>query len=304
MTLRDLPPLGLLLAFEAAGRLSSFKDAACELHLTPSAISQQIKALEESTGVSLFVRGGRAVTLTRAGATYLLDVQRALHELRRAGRRLQRPEESHVLRLTTAAVVAHEFLMPRLADFQSRFPDIDLHIEASTGVIDLDEAELDAAVRVGAGRWPGLTARMIGSVETAPVCAPSLAGQIRRASDLALHTLIYVRGHERGYEPFLTGELTLAGARRSLGFDSCFEALCAAQHGLGVAIGMFPVATPWVLDSRLAVPLPLREMLPGSAFLVHREADETRFPYRRIAQWLKDHYDALPMLPEGRLVAA
>lgn len=292
------------MAFEAAGRLESFKAAAAELFLTPSAISQQIKSLESAVGTVLFERSGRAVALTPEGATYLREVQRALGELARAGRRLTRPDDERVLRITMAPLVAHAFLVPRLAEFQRRFPDVSLHLETSTQLVDLSRGAFDAAIRVGDGRWPGLTARMFGSIETAPVCAPSLASQIRRPADLSAHTLITVHGQERCHEPFLTGELTLARAKRILSFDSCFDALRAAEKGLGVAIGIFPVATEWVLDRRLSVPLPLREMLPGSAFLVHREADEARFPLRRIADWLKDQYAALPELPGGRLVAA
>ena len=303
MSLQDLPPLGLLVAFEAAGRLESFKAASGELHLTPSAISQQIRALEEALGVALFVRAGRAVSLTPRGARYHREVQGALRELARAARGLRRPDDG-VLRITTAPLVAHEFLLPRLSDFQACFPDVALHIESSTQVVDLAEGDFHAAIRVGQGSWPGLIARAFGRIEIAPVCAPAMASQIRGAADLAAQTLIVVRGQERGHDPFLADGLSLVQARRQLSFDSCFEAMRAAEHGLGVAVGIFPVVTSWVRDARLSVPLALRHTLPGSAYLAYRAADADRFPFRRIAEWLQEQYRALPSLPVGRLVAA
>ena len=303
MSLRDLPPLGLLVAFEAAGRLESFKAASRELHLTPSAISQQIKALEEALDVELFERAGRAVSLTPRGARYHREVQNALREVARAGRGLRRVDDD-VLRITTAPLVAHEFLLPGLAEFQACFPNVALHIESSTQVVDLAQDDFHAAIRVGNGSWPGLHARAFGRIEVAPVCAPALAAKIRSASDLAAQTLIVVRGQERGHEPFLPDGLTLVRARRTLSFDSCFEAMRAAEHGLGVAVGIFPVVTSWVHDDRLAVPLALRHVLPGSAYLAYRIADAERFPFRRITEWIEARYRALPSLPQGRLVAA
>src|SRR4029077_12498659 len=135
MKLRDVP-LSFLPTFEAAGRLGSFAAAAAELHLTPSAISQQIRALEAAIGVPLFERSGRTAVLTRAGENYLLEVRRSLGELAASTSRLQRRTQGTVLRLSTVALAAHEFLLPRLAAFRACFPTLELRIETTNECVD------------------------------------------------------------------------------------------------------------------------------------------------------------------------
>jgi len=296
---RNLPNLGFLPAFEAAGRLGSFKAAAQELHLTPAAVSQQIKLLEESLGVALFERSGRTASLTAAGSAYLHEVSAGLFKLSDASRRVRGCPERRVLRLSVAPLASHEFLVPRLAALRAHLTEIELHIDTTMQQSDLDVSGIDAAIRVGARPSPGLTVRSFGTMSAAPVCSHAIAGRVRSLSDLSRQPLIELRGHpQMGMRSVLEAQGLAVMPEQVWTFDNLLDALGAAEHGLGVGVGAFPVLTPWVLSGRLAVPLAHRHGL-ADVSLVHREGDEARFPFAEFAAWLKDQYGALPSLPEG-----
>lgn len=301
LKLRDVP-LAFLPTFEAAGRLGSFAAAAAELCLTPSAVSQQIRGLEDALGVSLFERTGRTAVLTAHGEIYLQDICASLQDLATATSHLRRGSKDTVLRISTVAVAAHEFLMPRLPAFHERFPGIELSIETANEVVDFKASNLDAALRVGES-WRGLQVHPLGTVSVAAVCSPLLARSILNPGDLADHTLLDPLG---AGERWLRELLSLRGPKgltpiRTWQFETCFDTLRAAEHGLGVAFAIFPVATALVQSGRLAVPLAERIDLPGQVCFVHRR-DDRGFPFAEIAQWLAEQYQALPELPEGRVV--
>ncbi|MDD9940233.1 MAG: LysR substrate-binding domain-containing protein [Myxococcales bacterium] len=302
MNIRDVP-LGFLPTFEAAGRLGSFAAAAAELHLTPSAVSQQIRALEGALEVALFQRTGRAALLTSAGERYLREVRHVLQSLSTASSRLRRRGREAVLRISTVALAAYEFILPRLRDFQAAFPGIQLGVETSNDVIDFDVTDCDAALRVGSGWDDGLCEHRLGGAEVAPVCAPALAAQIHGLADLNEYPLLdSVPGAVRSLQELMHAEgLPTRTVVHDWHFESCYDTLRAAEHRLGVALAVFPVATPWVSDGRLAVPLSVRLPLPGQVYFVHRRGDE-RFPFSDIAAWFATQYQALPGLPPGRQV--
>jgi LysR family transcriptional regulator, glycine cleavage system transcriptional activator len=301
MQFRDLPPLHFLPAFEAAGRLGSFKAAAAELHLTPPAISQQLKAVEDALGVSLFERRGRAVRLTVAGAAYLRDVQQLLAEAATATRRVRQRSSQRVLRVSMPDFVAYDFMLARLSQFRAAFPGVELSLEASPRMVDFATCDIDAAFRVAPGSWPNLVSHVIGDAEVAPVCAPELAQQFRKLSQLKHHTLIELRSQERrGWLAFLKKH-GLAEPKELLRFDGYLEVLRAAEQGLGIAFGIFPMATEWVLSGRLAVPLALRLPYAGKVSFVYRKTEARDPLYGALAVWLREQYAKLPALPAGRL---
>ena len=286
-----LPPLNLLPAFEAAGRCGSFKAAAKELHLTPSAVSQQIKALEDALGVPLFERSSRAVTLTEAGRTYLEDVKQLLLDLEAATRRLRRHERPEVLRVSTTTFVASEFLIPRLAAFRESFPEVELRIESSTHLVDLTTGEFDAALRVTAHPAPGTRTLRIGSLTAAPVCAPMLAHGVESVDDILQHRLIELRSFaDRGWKATFG-----ASEEQILTFDTYLETMRAAEQGLGFAFAIFPLTTDWVRRGRLAAPVALREEFgPGLQWVCR--ASERRPLADAVGTWLAEQAAGLPAL--------
>jgi DNA-binding transcriptional LysR family regulator len=299
----SLPPLQFLHAIEAASRLGSFRAAADELHLTPSAVSQQIHAVEAALGVSLFARIGRTVEVTPEGALYCQEVRRALRDLSDAGRRLASRSKGKVLRLTTVDFIAHEFLIPRLPAFQERFPGIELVIETSMRVVDLERSDVDAALRVRGRAGPGLAVEAIGEVTGAIVCSPERARHIQSREDLCAETLLEMAGSPQGAWLDLMRRHGFPERQlRILTLETYFQTVTAAERGVGVAFGLFPMTTEWVRAGRLAVPFAARVKIDGGVYLVFRQKDERRELFLSLARFLRDEYAALPALPDGRVV--
>jgi LysR family glycine cleavage system transcriptional activator len=290
-----LPPIQLLAAFEAAGRSGSFKQAARELHVTPSAISQQLRALEDALGFALFERQARAVTLTEAGGLYLEVARETLDVFRRGSVRVLERYRRHVLRLNADPSVAHEILIPALSSFERAHRDIDLRLETSNALIDLRVDAADAALRYGRGPWPGVVSLPVAEMVSTPVASPGLLEQkpLRSVSDLSQHTLLRVQGTPDYWRQFATQ--AGFGIRRQRGFDSYQATLQAAAHGIGIALGLFPVSTAWVRDRRLIAPLPLRLNAAGYQ-LVCRPGDERRTDLVKLLAWLGRCFAALPAL--------
>lgn len=300
---RNLPPLHFLPAFEAAGRLGSFKAAAAELHVTPSAISQQLKAIEEELGTTLFERRARAIRLTAAGAIYLSEIQRSLAEIAAASRRMRQRTSGRTLRLSTADFIAYEFILPRLSAFRTRFPGVTLSLEASTHLVDFGSSDIDAAIRIGGGSWPGMVSQEIGEAYLTPVCSKDLARTIRDMAQLCDHPLIEMRGQEqRGWKAFMR-KRSLREPRQLLMFESYVETLRAAEQGLGIAFGMFPLTNEWVGNGRLIAPLPLRIPYRDKIYFVYRKTDARDTLYDSLAVWLREEYRALPVRPKHARIA-
>jgi LysR family glycine cleavage system transcriptional activator len=297
-----LPPLHFLPAFEAAGRLGSIKAAAAQLHVTPSAVSQQLKVIEEALSTKLFERRGAVIKLTAEGAVYLQEIRDALGDIARASQRLRSRGNARVLRLSTADFIACEFLLPRLAAFRAAFPGVDLSLQTTTRVVDFNSEQVDVAIRIGDGPWPGLVAHVLGSGFVTPVCSPEQASTIRSSAELRTQTLIELRGQERrGFHHFMQRH-DAPEPRELLAFDNYIETMRAAEQGLGVALGLFPMTSQWVLDGRLAVPLPVRMPLAAKICFVHRARDAGDPLYAGLTEWLRDQYATLPALPAGRVV--
>src|ERR1700749_2092852 len=186
-----LPSLNGLRAFEAAARHLSFTVAAAELNVTQSAISHQIRRLEEELGIRLFIRKNRALALTPEAREYLPGIRAAFNDLRLATDQLLRKEDDRVLTVSTLASLAAKWLLPRLSRFQDAHPGIDVRITTSTALVDFKAGDVDAAIRYGRGQWPGLRADWLTADELFPVCSPALLTgdrPLRCPQDLANYT--------------------------------------------------------------------------------------------------------------------
>jgi LysR family glycine cleavage system transcriptional activator len=170
-----LPPLNALRAFDAVARLGGVRLAAQALHVTPAAVTQQVKLLERSLGVALLRREGRGIELTDAGhrlhagtARHLRAIAHAADELRPQGRRV---------RVSTVPSFAVRWLVPRLKHFTALHPEVQIEVGADPRVINLDDREYDLAIREGLGRYPGAETRLLLPLHVLPVCTP---GYLRR----------------------------------------------------------------------------------------------------------------------------
>lgn len=184
-----LPPLAALRAFEAAARHCSAKLAAHELSVTPTAISHQVRQLEDALGVALFVRQPRQLVLTPQGRELQAVLGEALGAMAAAVARLRAPPARQAVTLSTTPAVAARWLLPRVASLRALHPRLDLRIHASHEAVALDGVTADIAIRYGRGRWPGMVAEKLFDTVFAPACSPAL--KLRRRADLVRHTLLH-----------------------------------------------------------------------------------------------------------------
>lgn len=193
--MRRLPPLKSLQAFEAAARWLSFSKAADELFVTPAAVSQQIKHLEVYLGVTLFHRKTRAVELTAEARTALPLVTEGFDRLAEAVERLAVDEETGLLTISSVPTFAIKWLLQRLPQFSTLYPDIDVRLDASLDLRDFDRDGIDIGIRLGMGDYPNLYTARIFREEISPVCSPDLLtgkNPLRCPEDLRHHRLIHV----------------------------------------------------------------------------------------------------------------
>lgn len=276
MTAR-LPSLNGLRAFEAAARHLSFTLAATELNVTQTAISHQIRRLEEELGIRLFVRQNRALTLTAEARDYLPGVRAAFNDLRLATDRLLRKDDDKVLTVSTLASLAAKWLLPRLTDFQEQHPGIDVRITTSTSLVDFQRDDVDAAIRYGRGQWPGLRADWLMADELFPVCSPSLLRgdkPLRRPEDLRNHSLLHTsNANSDDWRLWLTAAGLPADIARQPGitFDMIFMTIQAAIDGIGVAMGRTSYVQDDIAKGRLVVPFKIALPADAGFYLVSPE---------------------------------
>jgi LysR family glycine cleavage system transcriptional activator len=287
-----LPSLNGLRAFEAAARHLSFTAAAAELNVTQTAISHQIRRLEQELGVALFVRRNRTLALTPEAFDYLPGVRAAFNDLRLATDRLRRRDQNHVLTVSTLASLAAKWLMPRLSAFQDVHPGIDVRITTSRELVDFKSGDVDAAIRYGRGQWPGLRADWLMADQLFPVCSPALLmgdKPLRCPADLAAHTLLTTSA---GYEDDWRLWLTAAGLPDNisklpgLSFDLVFMTVQAAIDGLGVAMGRTSYVEADIAKGRLVVPFKIKLPDDWGFYLVSPKTTADSPKLAAFRQWL------------------
>lgn len=241
---RSIPPLNPLRAFEVAARHLSFTRAAEELFVTPSAVSHQVKTLEENLGVQLFIRDAKALVLTPAGTAYLPAVQLAFKQLADATHRLH-SKDRPALKVNMPPTFAVKWLIPRMDRFMQAHPEIDLKVSTSNNRIDFERDDFDLAIRYGRGDYPGLYSRLCLPVEVIPVCSPKLLqgdAPLNQPSDLQHHTLLhddstYTDVSNPDWAMWLEhAGVTNVDASRGPSFWPSHLVINAAISGLGVAL--------------------------------------------------------------------
>jgi LysR family glycine cleavage system transcriptional activator len=285
-TTDDLPPLTALRAFHAAGRQGSFQEAARALAVTPSAVSHQIRGLEEWLGTPLFTRGARRIELTKAGRALLRDTEAAFTRIATASQRLRRAQ-GRKLRVSALPLITGAWLIPRLERFEAKHPDIALEIETTNRIADLDRDGVDVAIRNLRTPTPGVVARKLLDVRGVPVCAPKLLPSLKTPADLARHTLIHITARPDAWDAWLKAA-GVAGmkAKRDLSFDTVPAALDAAARGHGVALGMHPLIWEAPIAKELAVPFAPKMDGGSSYYVVHRKADGGRPEVKAFVDWI------------------
>ncbi|SCX66752.1 LysR substrate-binding domain-containing protein [Variovorax sp. EL159] len=302
---RRLPPLLALRAFEAAAAHLSFQRAALELSVTPSAISHQVRALEDTLGQPLFRRLTRQLALTPVGQRLFDDLRTGFDVLEAGVDKLRRPAASQAVTLTTNTAFAARWVLPRMAAFREACPGIELRLHASDTSVDLARGDADIAVRMGGGNWPGLVSRELMSERYAPLCSPMLG--LRRTADLPKHQLIHCDWQPQATAPAVWPrwfrEAGIAPPRgramkaSGLSFSDETHAMLAALGGHGVALLSLTLAAEEVRSGALVQPFgPALET--GSYFLATANGRENEPAIRAVWDWIATQAAA----PEARNV--
>ncbi len=266
--MRRLPSLDTLRAFESAARHLNFTKAANELHVTQSALSQRIGALEDELGFPLFVRRGRQIVLTPKGGAIAAAMARAMSEITRAFAGLEETEGVRTLVISVLPSFATRWLMPRLLRFQYRHPNLEVQVNAEGRLIDLTESEADLALRFGTGRYPGHHVDFVMDDYVLPVAQPALLAREKDsvgkaaldAAALARLPLIYDSAVERDasgtdWKSWFE-HAGIANPPRATGarFSQADLMLQAAAQGQGVALARYSLVHD-DLEARRLVPV-------------------------------------------------
>jgi LysR family transcriptional regulator, glycine cleavage system transcriptional activator len=287
-----LPPLDLLASFEACARHLSFTKAAAERFVTQSAMSRQMRALEDDFGTALFRRAHRSLALTEAGLRLFAVCTTVLAQLRATARELRAPARREVLALTTTPGLASFWLIPRLPAFTRAHPGIDVRLDTSMDVRALAAEGFDLAIRYA--RADTVEGQRLFGESVLPVCSPALLKRLplKRPEDLARHTLLQLEPRVTGgmpveWEPWLQamGLPALEPAAR-LSLSGYNEVIAAAVAGQGVAQGRRPLIDGLLRDGRLVAPLPRGLVTPRSYILVVDAAARARPAVRALEAWL------------------
>ena len=293
---RRLPPLSALRAFEAAARHGSFKQAAQELAVTPTAISHQIRTLEEHAGLALFERRARKVMLTDAGAQLYPVLRDGFDAFAAVMERLTRRRRRAQVTISATIAFTARWLVPRVAAFRALHPQIDLQLLASDDVVDLDTADVDIAVRYGSGPHPGFAVVPLFADRFAPVTNPML--KVESAADLVQRPLIDCQWRRRHPgNPTWARWFAAAGLPEPEGppllrFSDESHAIQAAVAGQGVALVSLALAKAELAAGQLIQPL--GPSIPGFRHHLLTREDETDAAVTAVASWLLSEAEALP----------
>lgn len=269
---RALPPLTWLRAFEAAARHLSFTQAAQELHLTQTAISKQIKLLEQHLREPLFQRKPRSLVLTKAGAAYLPKVSDALERLAAGTEEVFGHRRAERLTVRATVSFAVNWLGPRLQRFYQQYPDIPIRIVSNVWNDALDQEHFDLNIRYGRGHWPACRVERLSWEVLTPLCSPALLqGQrpLCKPENLQHYNLLHVLGYEQGWARWLqAANISTLNAGQGLQFDTSLMAFEVAAHGGGVALGRSSIIQAELASGRLIKPFELAVPVDEAFYLV------------------------------------
>ncbi len=281
-----LPSLVALRAFEAAARRMSLTRAAEELHVTPAAVSYQVKAIEDDLGIRLFDRKNRRLTPTPEARAGLTELRRGFDLITEGVRRIRASQANPMLRVTSEPTFAGSWLVPRLAKFRQDCPDLDVMIDASDRLVDFEREAIDIGIRWGGGRYPGLASeQLFEDEEVFPVCHPKLlSGEhpLKEPADLRHHTLVHLDWPQtQGEWPDWPMWLAKVGARdvdvnRGLRFTVHSNAIRAALDQQGVVLATHTLVGADLESGALVRPFDVTLPTSTQMYLVYRpdRADE------------------------------
>lgn len=310
---QHLPPLTALRTFEAVARLKSFTKAANELYVTRAAVSHQIKNLEDYLGFQLIKRETRSISLTPAAEAALPKLREGFNNLSDAVHLMSSHQSNENLNVWMAPSFAAKWLVPRLHSFSLKYPEIDMQISGSSGLVDQAENgnvsmedmfrsnDVDVVVRFGSGDYPGCKVHKLFSVNAIPLCSPALLNDsdkpLNTPEDLKHHTLLHDNTDYKG-RPEWKKWLEHAGVKgvkvdRGLRFNHISMAMDAAIDGQGVLMGIEILARSDIEAGRLCQPFNLSSPLKRSYYVIQPESvDSNQHAVDAFIEWILEEAEA------------
>jgi len=293
---RPFPPLTSLRAFEMTARTGGVRLAAEALNVTPSAVSHRLRTLENALGVTLMRQVNRRLVLTEAGQILLPGIRDGFARIEAALATLEAQSRTGTLTVSMLSTYAVQWFIPRLPRFQKRHPEIEVHVSAGAGYVDLLHEGIDAAVRYGDGNWPGLRADRLMGETMLPVCSPALLRSgppLAAPADLAAHTLLQTDARpEDWYHWFAAAGVPDLEPAHSMVFETTAFALEAALTGAGIAIAAREVVAEALAAGRLVAPFDATYLRPGVYWLVCPEARADEAKIAALRDWLMEEIAA------------
>jgi LysR family transcriptional regulator, glycine cleavage system transcriptional activator len=286
-----LPPLNPLRAFEATGRLRSVRRAADELCVTAGAVSRQIQSLEAFLGVKLFRREPRSVALTANGEQYLAAVSEHLDGIRQATVRITGGQGKEILKIRAYTTFAMRWLIPRLSQFQELNPTVEVRLTTSLEAVDFSYEDVDCAIRLGDGQWPGVNAERLIPNELLPVCSPSYQQTFTLSDpvDLQRATLLHSLARPDDWPLwFQAADLPTTHSQAGPKYESSVLTYQAALDGQGVAVAQKAFVAEDLKSGRLIQPFgPVLDRGDFTYYLIYPENRLRKPAFRQFRTWLK-----------------
>lgn len=285
---RFLPSISSLLALEAVDRRGSATAAAEELALTHSAVSRQLKTLQDQIGVTLLRREGKGLALTPAGIDYAASIRDYLQDLARASLKIRAAGEQSSLNIAVLPAFGTHWLLPRLSAFAHGNPDITINFATRLSPFDFTREPFDAAIHFGRADWPGATHLELAREQVIPACAPSLAGRgSLRPQDLPALRLLHLETRPGAWEDWFARQGCPAGHLRGMLFDQFSQMAEAAVLGFGVALLPSFLAEAEFAKGRLVPPVDLTTEVEGAYYIVWPQISTPSRPLQKLLKWLQ-----------------
>ena len=283
-------PLTALRAFEAAARNGSFTRAAEELHVTQGAVSRQVQALEARIGVALFERNGRSIALSREGRLLASAATDALDRLGEAVARLT--DSSRAVTLSMLPSLAACWMAPRMREFTSANPGLELRLSSSRHLVDFQREGIDAAIRYGSGGWPDVEAERIGTESIFPVCSPGYADalELRKPADLVRATLLHNDVPDSWRDWFAAAGCPEIYTDKGVYLDEDAALLRAAAEGEGMALGRAALVAGDLAGGRLVAPFAISIPATFSYWFVVPAEGSRRPESALVRSWLMSEF--------------
>lgn len=290
------PPIQWLPVFEAAARHLNFKKASVELCVSPPAVSQQIKVLEEYLETNLFDRSSRKLKLTQAGEFYYQSTKEIIKQHHHSYRAFERKYCHPTLQISSPIFIAQELLIPNYARFKNYASDVELRITTGNEYVDFDNEPADVALRFGTGNWPDLETRHVSDVAVKLLCSQAYLDQnlltdkqMLSKEDIEKQTVISLYDDLRDWR----GTFPEFAPKQKIIVDSYFSAIRASEEGLGIAVGLLPMVNQRIHDKKL-VPLLTSSLDTNYAYwLVAPKPTAETANFEALYRWVKDLFETL-----------